>query len=205
VGDCLALEEKGLLMISFLQDIDTAVFFFVNHTLGNPLFDFLMPLLTDLNKFRIVQLLVVVGMAAALIRGGRRARIVCLLLVVAIACGDQLSSFVIKPLFGRVRPCWTLSDVRIFVGCGSGFSFPSSHAVNNFAAATILSFYYRKYIGAFYLFAALIAFTRLYVGVHYPSDVLGGALIGAAVSLCIIAIWKTIEKYSRIGKTEPLR
>ncbi|MCX6139056.1 MAG: phosphatase PAP2 family protein [Ignavibacteriales bacterium] len=191
--------------MSFFQELDTALFFFVNHSLGNPLFDVIMPALTDLNKFRAVQVLLILGMGIAMIRGKRRARVVCLMLIVTIVCSDQLSSFAIKPIFSRLRPCWTLADVRTFVGCGSGYSFPSSHAVNNFAAATVFAFYYRTYAAAFYLFAALIAFTRIYVGVHYPSDVLGGAVIGTCVASFIIALWSVIEKHSRFGRTEPLR
>ena len=192
-------------MISFLQDLDVMLFFFVNHTLGNPVFDLIMPVLTDLNQIRSVQVLVVLGIVWAMIKGGRRARLVCILLIVTIVCSDQLSSFVIKPLVGRLRPCITLANVRMFVGCGSGYSFPSSHAVNNFAAASVLAYYYRRYASAFYAFAALIAFTRVYVGVHYPSDVTGGALIGTAVGFSIIGIWSFLEKQFHLGKTEILR
>jgi undecaprenyl-diphosphatase len=192
-------------MISYFQDLDVMLFFFVNHSLGNPIFDLIMPVLTDLNKIRAVQVLVVLGIVWAMIQGGRRARLVCILLIVAIACSDQLSSFVIKPLFSRLRPCVTLANVRTLVGCGSGYSFPSSHAVNNFTAATVLTHYYRRYAAAFYAFAALIAFTRIYVGVHYPSDVVGGALIGTSVAFCIIGLWSFLEKQFHLGKTEIFR
>jgi undecaprenyl-diphosphatase len=192
-------------MSTFLQSIDTALFFFVNHTLSNPPFDFLMPFLTDLNKIKIVQILAVAGWLAAVIRGGRRARTVCILLVVAVACSDQISSTVIKSIVGRLRPCFVLEDVRTLVDCGSGYSFPSSHAVNNFAAATILSYYYRRYVWGFVLFAAVIAFSRMYVGVHYPSDVLGGAIIGTAVSSLILYLWFTIEKHFHLATAQPFR
>jgi undecaprenyl-diphosphatase len=196
-------EEIG--MMTYLQELDVMLFFFVNHTLGNPVFDLIMPVLTDLNKIRSVQALVILGIAAAMIKGGRRARLVCILLIVTITCSDQFSSFVIKPFFGRLRPCVTLADVRTFVGCGSGYSFPSSHAVNNFAAASVLAYFYRRYAAGFFAFAALIAFTRVYVGVHYPSDIAGGALIGTAVGFLIIGLWSFLEKQFHLGKTEILR
>ena len=192
-------------MISFLQDLDVMLFFFINHGLGNPVFDLIMPVLTDLNKIRAVQIFIILGIIGAMFKGGRRARLVCILLLVTIVCSDQLSSFVIKPLFSRLSPCLTLANVRTFVGCGSGYSFPSSHAVNNYAAATVLAYFYRRYASAFYAFAALIAFTRIYVGVHYPSDVFGGALIGTAVGFCIIEFWSFLEKQFHLGTTKIFR
>jgi undecaprenyl-diphosphatase len=71
-----------------------------------------------------------------------------------------------------------LQNVHLLVSCGSGFSFPSSHAVNNFAAALILAFFFPQNKWWFFGFAALVAFSRVYVGVHYLFDVIGGAVIG---------------------------
>jgi undecaprenyl-diphosphatase len=192
-------------MSAFFVTLDTTLFFFVNHTLSNPLFDLLMPFLTDLNKVRVVQILVAAGWLAAMIKGGRRARTVCVLLVIVIACGDQLNSTVIKSLAVRLRPCFTLEGVRMLVDCGPGNSFPSSHASNNFAAATILAYYYRRYAWGFYLFAGVVAFSRMYVGVHYPSDVLGGAIVGTVLSSSILYLWLLIEKHFHFTPAQPFR
>jgi undecaprenyl-diphosphatase len=190
-------------MNAFFLSLDITLFFFVNHTLSNPLFDVLMPFLTDLNKIKGVQILAAVGWLAAMIKGGRRGRIVCILLVVVITCGDQLSSTFMKSWFGRLRPCFALEGVRTLVDCGSGYSFPSSHAVNNFSAATVLAYYYRRYRWGFYLFAGVIAFSRMYVGVHYPSDVLGGAIVGTIFSSSILFLWLSIEKHFQFTPAQP--
>jgi undecaprenyl-diphosphatase len=77
----------------------------------------------------------------------------------------------------------------MLVDCGPGKSFPSSHAVNSFAVATLLSTYYRRWQWWFFGWAALVALSRPAVGVHYPSDILGGAAIGACVALALIVLW----------------
>ena len=179
-------------MSETLYGIDVALFRFFNGTIANPVFDLLMPFITDLNK----QPLVLVLAAAALIwmgvKGGDRGRSAALLLIAAIIVSDQLNSFVIKQMFGRIRPCHVLTDVHLLVSCGSGLSFPSSHAVNNFAGAIVLSSFYRKWLWAFMTFAGIVGFSRVSVGAHYPSDILGGAILGAAIGALIVLLYRFI-------------
>jgi undecaprenyl-diphosphatase len=73
-------------------------------------------------------------------------------------------------------------------------SFPSSHAVNNFAIATMFAWYYRRWRYWFYAWAAVVALSRVFVGVHYPSDVAGGALIGTGVALAALALWQFVTR-----------
>jgi undecaprenyl-diphosphatase len=187
-------------LVDFLYSIDKAVFIYCNQTIANPLFDAAMPFLTDLNQrwygialFGLLWLLL-------FWKGGKKGRIVALLLIPLIAISDQFSSTVIKNIVARPRPCHTVNgikiiqDLRELVPCGSGFSFPSSHAVNSFAAATYLSHFYRKWSWAFYSYAIVIGFSRISVGVHYPSDVAGGAVIGSAVALIVTYCWRAVEE-----------
>ncbi len=181
-------------MSEALYGIDVALFRFFNGTIANPVFDLLMPFVTDLNKQPVV-LILVVGMLVWLgVKGGSRGRAALLLLVLTIIVSDQLNSFVIKQLFGRIRPCHVLTDVHLLVSCGSGLSFPSSHAVNNFAAAVILSSFYRKWLWVFMSFAALVAFSRVSVGVHYPSDILAGAVLGAGIGALMLLLYEFLMK-----------
>lgn len=167
-------------MADFLYSVDLGIFYFINHTLQNAVFDAVMPVVTDLNKIPAV-LVAVAGLLIFLaVRGGATGRSAVIVLIITIAFSDQLNSSWVKHLFERVRPCHVLNDVHLLVSCGSGYAFPSSHAVNNAAGAVVLSFFYRKWTAAFVAFAALVAFSRVYVGVHYPGDVLGGLLLGSA-------------------------
>ena len=135
-----------------------------------------------------------------MIKGGKRGRTVAILLIPVLLCADKLSSAVIKELISRPRPCHEINGIPIVQGihhvvdCGPGKSFPSSHAVNNFAIATLFSYYYRKYTWAFVGWASLVALSRPIVGVHYPSDILGGAIIGVIVAALVIACWIWIAR-----------
>jgi undecaprenyl-diphosphatase len=187
-------------MIEALYAADVAVFRFFNQTLATGVGDVLWPLITDYDKLLVVRIAIGALLLTLLIRGGLRGKTAVLLLVVVITCSDQLSSSVIKGIVQRPRPCHTvdgvpvLSDVHLLVGCGSGKSFPSSHAVNNFAAATLFAWFYRRGLWAFFAWAAIVAISRVAVGVHYPSDVIGGAAIGTLVALVLIQSWTLLQR-----------
>ena len=123
----------------------------------------------------------IVLLGTVFVKGGRDGRIIVIMTLVMVAVSDQLSSNLLKNLFERVRPCNALPDVNILAGCTGSFSFPSSHAVNNFTAAMFFYKFYPKLKFVLFTTAGLVALSRPYVGVHYPSDILAGALIGLAV------------------------
>ncbi len=180
-------------MIDFFYSIDVAVFFFINHTIANPLFDLLLPFITDLNKNKAVTAIIVLWVLFVLWKGGKTGRITVAILLITVIVSDQLNSSVLKGLFGRIRPCRVLQGVRMLVDCGGGLSFPSSHAVNNFAAAAVISHFYRRQKLYWFSFASLVALSRTYVGVHYPSDIVAGALIGIGIGMGMTALWEMIN------------
>lgn len=180
-------------MLDWLSSIDVTIFLFLNRTLATPLGDVLWPIITDYDKQVLVRIALVAAWLWLLVKGGIRGRTVALLLVPLLFISDQLSSTVIKSLVGRVRPCHALplDQIHLLVGCG-GLSFPSSHAVNNFGVATMFSLYYPKARAALYGWASLVALSRIFVGVHYPSDVVGGAIIGTCVGWCVVVMWQQL-------------
>lgn len=181
--------------MDFLLNIDISLFYFINHTLSNPLFDKFFPFITDPRNWFIAYTILYLTL---IIKGGRRGRIAAVVLILLVAVSDQLSSNLLKDLFERLRPCNALSDVRLLVGCTGSYSFPSSHAVNNFSVAIFFSRIYPNYKIAFFTVAFIVAFSRPYVGVHYPSDVIGGAIIGSVVGyLFSWVVFQIDEKFNK--------
>ena len=176
-------------MLDYLYSLDISLFRFINGSLSNSILDVVMPFMTNLTRYKLVLLALAVLLLFMLIRGKPHVRIAAVLLIVTIAITDQLNSFVLKFWMERPRPCHTLHSVHLLVGCGSGYAFPSSHAVNNFAGAVILAFFFPRAKWWFIGYAALISFSRIYVGVHYPSDVLAGAVIGACCAGTVLSLF----------------
>ena len=183
-------------MIEFFYSIDKTLFYFCNKTLSNPVFDFIMPPITDWNQSWVGISLSILLIILLLSKGGKKGRVVVALLIPLIILSDQVSSNFIKSLVARPRPCHiingiqVLSNIHLIVPCGAGYSFPSSHAVNNFAFATLISYFYPRIKWLVFSYACLMGFSRIYVGVHYPSDVIGGALLGIIYAIFIILIYK---------------
>ena len=122
-------------------------------------------------------------------------------IILLIVCSDQISSGVFKPLFERPRPCHNeaIKDLVYLPNghCGGAYGFISSHACNVFALAVfmtnILKRYYRKIGWVMFVWAALVAYSRIYMGVHYPGDVLVGAAVGAIIGIVIFKAYNVIS------------
>ncbi len=169
--------------MTFLADLDVRLFVLLNREWTNVVFDFLMPLITDFDHWRIP---VIILLLVVLARGRAETRVGLLFAILAVVAADQISSSVVKPLFDRPRPFHTLADVRQLVDAHSS-SFPSSHAANTFAAGVFLAIRFRR-LRPILLLPAVVAYSRVYVGVHYPFDVLAGSVLGAAIGTAFAGI-----------------
>ncbi len=166
-------------MISFLLSLDVTLFRFINEAGQNSFFDWFMPFMTDLKNFTYV--LIVLGIW--IVYRERLAGLVFLVFIgITVAMTDQFSNHVLKEYLGRIRPCRELMNVRMLTDCNTSFSFPSSHAVNIFAAAYFVSQPFHRLKFLWYAIAAVVAYSRVYIGIHYPLDVIGGAGIGLLVA-----------------------
>lgn len=123
-------------------------------------------------------------------------------LLLAIGFCDWINSIVLKDLFMRERPCKTLLNVHLLVPCGSGYSLPSTHAANNFTFASIVFLTNARLKVVCLVFASLVAISRVFVGVHYPFDVLLGAIVGTSIGAIVTQLLiKLSEKYiQRLSK-----
>jgi undecaprenyl-diphosphatase len=157
---------------------DTAVFRLLNEQLHCMLLDVVMPFVTAEENWRIP---LVAAWLAIMAFGGRRGRITGLGIAVAVTASDQMCASFLKDLVGRVRPCHVVEGVRLLDSCRGSPSFPSCHASNSMAVAVVALIRHRRWTAPALAIAAMAGYSRIYVGVHYPSDVLGGMLLGAAI------------------------
>lgn len=176
-----------------LNQLDTALFLWLN-SLHAPWLDPLMVLATERNTW----IPFYVGLVGWLAWRFRRAAIgLVLTLAVSVAISDQLCSSVLKPLTLRLRPCHEPALQPLLhpvLPCGGLYGFASSHAANTFALAMGLWLLLgRTYPALRWLFgwAALVAYSRVYVGAHYPLDVLAGAGLGTLAAWACVRVYGT--------------
>ena len=168
-----------------LKNIDYSIFHFINQTISNHLFDIIFPFLRDAKNW--IPLYLFLGIY--LVRKYKITAIkYALYIVIAFALADYISHGIIKPLVCRLRPCHSLTlHARLVIGhCGGKWSFPSSHASNHMAIAlsiVLAQIFTKKWINFLWIFWALfIGFAQIYVGVHYPSDIAAGFILGIMIA-----------------------
>jgi membrane-associated phospholipid phosphatase len=194
----------------WLQTLDTKLFLFTNRSLVNPFFDWLMPVLSGNNVPWLPA--AVVAVTAVLIWGSARLRLCALMLVLVLSIGDGLIVNSVKNAVSRPRPFVVLPDARLFGEVGKGYlaplpdgslppkanrhSFPSAHAANFFAMATVAFLFYRRSACFMVPLAAAVAISRVYNGVHYPSDITAGAILGAGYAIVLVILTQTIWSFT---------
>lgn len=173
---------------------DQRLFIKLNNDWTNPFFDLVLPYFRDSVFWAPLYIFL---LAFITLNYGKKGWWWGLAFVCTIAIADMVSSRIFKESFERLRPCQDplfLSQVRLLLkGCSGSFSFTSSHAANHFGMATFMSltFYstFKKWIYLTYVWAIFISYAQIYVGVHYPLDVLGGAAIGVLAGLLTSSIF----------------
>jgi undecaprenyl-diphosphatase len=166
-------------MLDALLAWDESMFRLINGQWQSPILDTLLPLVTRGQNFHLP---FVIAAVVLVVLGRRRGRCFVLLALMSVLLADAISTHAVKYPIWRPRPCIALEGVQLLVGCANSPSFPSNHAVNASALATLVGLTARPLLLPAVILAGLVAYSRIYVGVHYPLDVLSGVALGISVA-----------------------
>jgi undecaprenyl-diphosphatase len=185
-----------------IQAIDTQLLLLINHGTANMLFDVLMPALTSQGYLLVLPFLLYMIVRSFEQRNvpGKKYLANALWTIVIACFAVYFAGWVedmLKNAIARERPCRAIEGIRLITACPKSFSMPSGHAISSFAFAAPLFFLSRDYMMMRWrlypiVLASLIAFSRLYLGVHYPTDVLAGALLGSMIGLALSFLYQLI-------------
>ena len=189
-------------MLQTLNQLDTNLFVWLNGRY-TPWLDPIMIWITERNSwFPLYALLI----GWLIYRYRKQAVGFLLTIIAAVAMADQVASSVIKPLTHRLRPCHVPALQKLIhpvLDCGGQYSFVSSHASTTFALATTLWLLMGKqypWLRVWFLWAALVSYSRIYVAAHYPLDVLAGTGIGVLSAAICVSVFRIVHGQSKPSK-----
>ena len=173
-------------MLYFIQKIDWSILRFIQSTLRCGFLDFLMTKITYLGSAGAVWIVAAIGLTMS-----KKYRRYGITLFVALLVGLLVGNVVLKNLIARPRPCW-LQSIDLLIKNPKDYSFPSGHTLSSVIGAVVLTSANRKFVWFSVPLATLIAFSRLYLFVHFPSDVLSGAVLGLIIGTLSVFVCRKI-------------
>lgn len=182
-------------MIPFINNIDQTILFFIQNNFHFPVLDKIMIAATIAGEKGLIWVLV-----SVLLMTNRKTRPVGILALAALTLSATLGDGLLKHLIQRPRPYTAFPGVRLLVDELTTYSFPSGHAASSFTAAVVLNKYLKKFSPIFWIAAILIAFSRLYLFMHYPSDIVAGAVLGLLCGMTVSLIYEHRIKNNSILK-----
>ncbi|MCM1133311.1 MAG: phosphatase PAP2 family protein [Ruminococcus flavefaciens] len=165
-----------------IREIDFLVLDYIREHMRSGFLDNIMPVITAFGNLGIFWVAV-----ALIISAKAKYRKCSITMMIGMILGVVIGNFAVKNIIRRDRPCWINEIGNMLIDNPQDFSFPSGHTMSSFIAATILCYYDKKLGIPSFGIAILIAFSRLYLYVHFPTDIIGGALLGVGIAVMTIS------------------
>lgn len=169
--------------MNFITNIDFSILDFIQSNLKNGALDWIMPKISALGNAGLIW--IVLSIILLSIKKYRKCGIT---LVIGLLLGLLIGNIILKPLVARPRPCWINTDIALLISSPKDFSFPSGHTLSSFIAAIILLKENKRFGYVAMVLAILIAFSRMYLYVHFPTDILAGIILACIISFMAVKI-----------------
>ena len=159
------------------------------NNMHNQILDKIMVALTTLGDAGIIW--IILALVLICIKKTRRCGV---LIILSLVTGLILGNGILKNLIARSRPCWIDQSIPLLIPNPHDYSFPSGHTLASFEAAIMIFLHNKKWGIVALIIALLISFSRMYLFVHFPTDILGGIISGAIISISLYHLWNKLEK-----------
>lgn len=181
-------------VISIVQKFDSSILLYIKDNMHGPIMDKVMVISTYLGNGGMIWIII-----AALLMITKKYRRIGFMALVALILSTILGEGILKHVFKRIRPSADIPAVNLLIANPLSYSFPSGHVTSSFAVAGVLAKYFKDYALELFSLASLIAFSRLYLYVHYPTDVLAGIILGLVCSGIINYLFNKVNHKIKVG------
>lgn len=170
-------------MMSLIQKLDNYILYAIKKYVQNKYLDILMTIITAMGNLGLIWIIIAVALLL-----DKPYRLIGYIVIFTLVVSTIVGEGIIKHIVRRVRPCNQQNNVSLLIRKPISYSFPSGHTVSSFAVAEVLSMYFTQYKLTFIAIAFLIALSRVYLYVHYPSDIIAGIIVGILCSRVIFIV-----------------
>lgn len=174
--------------------MDWTILNWIHNTFTSPFMDFIVPKITSLGNGGFIWIVIGVCLLTT-----RKYRKIGIFVLVGLLAGLIIGNGIVKNVVARPRPCWINPEVTLLIPCPTDFSFPSGHTQSSVIASTILTIANKKWGYAVIPLAVLISLSRLYLYVHFPSDVLAGAIMGVTIGSVTFVVGEKIKNRFKVN------
>lgn len=180
-------------MIALIYKFDENILLYIANNMHSHILDKIMIAFTSLGNKGLIWIAISIFLIIS-----KKYRKVGIMVLIAIIIGSIFGEGLLKHLVKRTRPFYLVPTMKLLVAKPASYSFPSGHTTASFAAVSILCRYFKKYTPIFLAVAILIAFSRIYLYVHYPTDVLVGIVLGVISGKITIYLFKRLKFNIRV-------